>query len=178
MTMQQVTVRQYINGNNVYKASSSITGGYGPNISSHYSNMYTDFCIDTENDIVYKAIIGRTLKDLYLNNAQSTSGGSVTFPEQLTTLKEEGYTSSTVDKFWLLSYYEAYSLFLTNSDTQGVDASDERVWPTGSADYYWLRSPTSSTSNSARSVSTTGSLYNPIVVYSSTAARAAFTLTI
>ena len=32
------TVRQYINGNNVYKASSSITGGYGPDTESDCSN--------------------------------------------------------------------------------------------------------------------------------------------
>ena len=173
------TVRQYINGNNVYKASSSITGGYGPNISSHYSNMYTDFCIDTENDIVYKAITGRTLKDLYLENGGGTlnSGQPVTFPASLT---RSGYTSSTVDKFWLLSYYEAYSLFLTNSGTQGTGTSDEREWPTGSANLYWLRSPSSSSSNSyfAYGVSTAGSLYSRNVNLSDYAARAAFTLTI
>ena len=174
------TVRQYINGNNVYKASSSITGGYEPTIFSHYSNMYTDFCIDTENDIVYKAIIGRTLSDLYLNNKPSTSGGAVTFPDQLTTLNKEGYTSSTVDKFWLLSYYEAYSLFLTNTGSQGAGASDERVWPTGSANYYWLRSPSFvSSSNSACLVITAGVINsNNNRVFGSYAARAAFTLTI
>lgn len=177
------TVRQYINGNNVYKAATYTSGsGYTsssvPNKTSEYSNMYTDFCIDTENDIVYKAIIGRTLSDLYLNNAQSTSGGSVTFPEQLTTLNQEGYTSSTVDKFWLLSYYEAYSLFLTNTGSQGTGISDEREWPTGSANFYWLRSPSSSVSYNAYNVNTSGYLSNLNVYISNYAARAAFTLTI
>ena len=178
------TVRQYINGNNVYKAAtytygSGYTSSSVPNTTSDYSNMYTDFCIDTENDIVYKAITGRTLSDLYLNNKQSTSGGLVDFPEQLTKLNQEGYTSSTVDKFWLLSFYEAYSLFLTNSGTQGTGDSDEREWPTGSANTYWLRSPISSNSNSACGVNTTGLLSDNYGVYVSvSAARAAFTLTI
>ena len=125
------TVRQYINGNNVYKASSSITGGYGPDMSSHYSNMYTDFCIDTENDIVYKAITGRTLKDLYLENGggSSNSGKPVYFPEQLTTLNKEGYTSSTADKFWLLSYKEVDALLSYTG------------WPSDRRNNYWVRSP-------------------------------------
>ena len=178
------TVRQYINGNNVYKAArftrgSGETSSAVPITTSDYSNMYTDFCIDTKNDIVYNAITGRTLSDLYLNNARSTSGGAVTFPEPLTTLNQEGYTSSTEDKFWLLSYYEAYSLFLTNSGTQGTDASDEREWPTGSADYYWLRTISASGSNYASRVMMGGSLIDGGSVNSgANAARAAFTLTI
>ena len=180
------TVRQYINGNNVYKAA-TYTSGSGntsssvPNETSDYSNMYTDFCIDTENDIVYQAIVGRTLSDLYLNNKDDINGGSVTCPDQLTTLNKEGYTSSTVDKFWLLSYYEAYSLFLTNTGTQGPGSSDERKWPTtGSGNVYWLRSPSSSSSCGASGVGIVGSLayHLSYVYYSSSAARAAFALPI
>ena len=124
------TVRRYINGTDVYKRATQISGsgsdydyGYVEDTSRDYSNMYTDFCIDTENDIVYKAITGRTLKDLYLENGGFSGGGEVTFPESLT---QSGYTSSTVDKFWLLSYKEVSELL-----------SDLR-W---SSDNYWLRSP-------------------------------------
>ena len=140
--------------------------------------MYTDFCIDTENDIVYKAITGRTLKDLYLENGAGPLdiGRSVPFPASLT---QSGYTSSTVDKFWLLSYYEAYSLFLTNTGSQGTGASDERVWPSGSANHYWLRSPYSSLPDAAVNVHSTGNLFDSAYAYvefGGSAARAAFTM--
>ena len=128
------TVRQYINGNNVYKAAntsgSGYTSGSEPDTKSDYSNMYTDFCIDTENDIVYKAITGRTLKDLYLDHGDGPySEQTVDFPEQLTKLNQEGYTSSTVDKFWLLSYKEAKALLSYTG------------WPSDKRSNYWLRSP-------------------------------------
>lgn len=121
------TVRRYINGTNVYKGVILSNGEYVENTSYDYSNMYTDFCIDTENDEVYKAITGRTLKDLYLDGA--FLGGEVTYP----TFTSNSIADTTVDKFWLLSYKEADSLFSSSTD---------RKWPTtGSANEYWLRSP-------------------------------------
>ncbi len=182
------TVRQYINGkNNVYKAAtytsaSGNTSSSVPNETSEYSNMYTDFCIDTENDIIYKAIIGRSLQDLYLGNGGgSYNGQPVDFPEQLTTLNKEWYTSSTIDKFWLLSYYEAYSLFLANTGgLQGQADSAEREWPNGATNYYWLRSPYVGRNSYAYAVGPEGNLHNLMcnVHLSSIAARAAFILSI
>ena len=162
------SVRQYINGNNAYDyyTGTSASTGYTP--SGRYSNMYSDYNIDPENDLVYQNIIGRSLGDLYSDMADSSSGGEVTFPtfNEGATIK---YTESDTDKFWLLSYKEAYTLL-------GSENAD-RVWPSGSANYYWLRSPRSST-NSASSVTTSGSILYYNVYNLGRAARAAFKFSI
>ena len=124
------TVRRYINGTDVYKGATYISGSdgdykYVENTNYDYSNMYTDFCIDTENDEVYKAITGRTLNDLYLDGAGSSSGGKVTYP----TFTSNSIADTTVDKFWLLSYKEANALL---SDLE---------WPSSDSWFYILRSP-------------------------------------
>ena len=161
------SVRQYINGNNAYDYYTYENNIYSP--SGRYSNMYSDYNIDPENDLVYQNIIGRSLGDLYSNMYGSSSGGSVTFPtfNEGATIK---YTESDTDKFWLLSYKEALAL-LGSED-------DDRVWPSGSANTYWLRSPYSSNSNYAYIVHTSGWLTSVYVKYSSYAARAAFKFSI
>ena len=121
------SIRQYINGNNAYDNYKKTNNIYTP--SGRYSNMYTDYNIDQENDLVYQNIIGRSLGDLYSNMA---SGGGLVFP----TFSEEAtikYTKSDIDKFWLLSTSEIKLL---------GDKDDDRVW----VDDYWLRTPLSAIS--------------------------------
>ena len=158
-------VRQYINGNDSYDSySGNSSSGYTP--SGRLSNMYDDLNIDTANDIIYNQIITRSLGELYQDNASSsTNPGDVTFPDLSGADVGYRYQKTDEDAFWLLSYYEVYNL---------VGSSNDRVWPIGSANIYWLRSPNSTFSYYVSYVRTSGSL-NPTDVRSYTyAARAAF----
>ena len=167
-------IRRYINGVDSYDSytnpngTSSYPYTYEP--SGRESNMYTDLNIDTANDLVYEKIATRSLGELYSNNRGSSSGGEVTYPTALAS-GDEYYQSSHEDTFWLLSYYEIYNLV-------GSSSSD-RVWPTGSASSFWLRSPYSSSSGSVLYVNTFGSVgsgYFVSNIYS--VARAAFKFSI
>ena len=162
-------VRQYINGNNAYDSYTYANNIYTP--SGRYSNMYSDYNIDPENDLVYQNIIGRSLGDLYTGMGWNASTSSdTTFPtfSEGATIK---YTENDVDKFWLLSAQEAINLL-------GSENAD-RVWTSGSANYYWLRSPYSSGTNNAYRVNTSGSInYGSVLNITSIAARAAFKFSI
>ena len=167
-------VRRYINGidsYDTYKSSTPSSGTlYEPDDEDgRYSNMYKDLNINTE-DAVYKKIATRSLGELYSNNRSSSSGGKVNYPTALAS-GDEYYQSSHEDAFWLLSYYEVYQL-TDGSSTTGSDSG--RVWPTGSANHYWLRSPYSSRSYDAYRVNTSGNLINTYVYSDNIAARAAF----
>ena len=166
-------VRRYINGVDSYDSytnpngTSSYPYTYEP--SGRESNMYTDLNIDTANDLVYEKIATRSLGELYSNNRGSSSGGEVTYPTALAS-GDEYYQSSHEDAFWLLSYYEVYNL-VGSSNSDGV-------WPSDSANSYWLRSPYSSRSSVAYFVYTSGYL-NTVTVYTyDRAARAAFKFSI
>ena len=115
-------VRQYINGNTVFKSAkySSSTGTYSP--SGLQSNMYRDLNIDINNDLIFNKIIGRTLSDLDVFY--------ITFAENATVV----FTENDVDKFWLLSYTEAGRLLSTS---YYGDSSDYLARSWGS--YYTLR---------------------------------------
>ena len=171
-------VRRYINGVDSYDSytnpngTSSYPYTYEP--SGRESNMYTDLNIDTANDLVYEKIATRSLGGLYSNNKASSSGGEVPYPTALAS-GDEYYQSSHEDAFWLLSYYEVYQL-TGGSSTTGSDSG--RVWPTGSANHYWLRSPNSSYSDNAYNVHTSGNLGLNNVYSNSRAARAAFKFSI
>ena len=101
-------VRQYINGNNVYKDYTSITSGYAP--SGRISNMLDDLYIDIEDDYVYSMITPRTLFDLYGNAGSSSSTPtSIEFPvfsDSATVV----YGGMDTDRFWIPSYYELNGL--------------------------------------------------------------------
>ena len=168
------TIRQYMNSTgDVYKSysfsftSSIIEDGiYLP--SGTQSNMFTDLHIDPENDIVYNHITARTLGDLYSNMYQSTSGGSVTFPDLSGAREEYRFQETDSDKFWLLSYYEAYNL-LSGNATDSPDT--DREW----GNLYWLRSPAFRNASTANLVDYDGNLYNGYIVSLQIyAARAAF----
>ena len=163
-------IRQYMNSEDLVHKSSSLSNSiYSP--SGTQSNMFTDLHIDPDNDIVYERIIGRTLGDLYTDMSNSgISPADVDFPKG----SPNDWTGATItynredtDKFWLLSYYEAYN-FLGN----GSSASDtDRSW----GEWYWLRSPSSSNARLASGARYNGYLYgNPYVYNSNYTARAAF----
>ena len=99
-------IRRYINGETIYKrCDGEWSGILYP--TGEQSNLYKDINIDTENDIIYNQIIGRTLGDLY--SEMSSSGGIIEFPifNSGATIK---YYETDVDKFWCLSYKEANAL--------------------------------------------------------------------
>lgn len=154
----------------VYKNFSYSNPTYTP--AGVQSNMFTDLHIDPDNDIVYTQIIGRTLSDLYSNNRGSTSGGEVTFPDLSSADQGYQYQETDTDKFWLLSYYEAYTLLSGNATTS---SDTDREW----RGYFWLRSPSLSYSGNAYYVYTSGYLNdNYRVNNSGSAARAAFKFSI
>ena len=162
-------VRQYINGNDSYDSFTSSNLIYTP--SGRESNMYDDLNIDTANDIIYNQIITRSFGELYQDNTNSTTNPSdVTFPDLSEADAGYQYQETDEDAFWLLSYYEVYNLV-------GSSNSD-RVWPTGSANPYWLRSPNSSSSSNAYGVTSSGTLSNHRVDYNGNVARAAFKFSI
>lgn len=164
-------VRQYINGNNAYDNYTYANSIYTP--SGRYSNMYADYNIDPENDLVYQNIIGRSLGDLYTGMGWNGSTSSPTYSDTAFPTFNEGatikYTENDVDKFWLLSAQEAINLL-------GSENAD-RVWPSGSANYYWLRSPSRLT-DVASYVVPTGSTNSYLPVLNTYAARAAFKFSI
>ena len=139
------TIRQYINGNNVQKSSSSLydstseTTTFIPNGTT--SNMYKDLNIDIENDLVYSKIIGRSLSDLYTNMGWDWEPSSPTFPNvdfPDFTGASIVYNETDTDKFWILSDYEAYNLLSNGVNGDSMDSSStDREW----GDYYWFRSP-------------------------------------
>ena len=166
-------IRQYINGNTVYKGCLGSYNSTGtPNQYGAQSNMFTDLHIDPDNDIIYTDIIGRTLGDLYTDMSNSTTNPQdVDFPKG----SPDDWTGATItysredtDKFWLLSYYEAYHLL--GADTTGSDT--DRSWGYS----YWLRSNDRSCYR-AYDVSMTG-YFNTNTINLSSSARAAFKLSI
>ena len=165
------TIRQYMNSTELVSknyTSTSTDAGYVYSPSGTQSYMFTDLHIDPENDIVYNHITARTLGDLYSNMYQSTSGGDVTFPDLSGADAGYQYQSTDSDKFWLLSYYEAYSL-LSGNATTGSDT--DRVWWND----YWLRSPYPTHAYLASYVLYGGNLNSgSAVYYSAYAVRAAF----
>ena len=164
------TIRQYINGNTVQKSAYKQSGTYVPSGAS--TNMFEYFNIDPDNDIIYTDIIGRTLGDLYTDMTDATTDPQdVTMPKGSSSGWEGAeitYSEDDTDKFWLLSYYEAYTLLSGNATTS---SDTDRKW----GGQYWLRSPNPSySSNNAYHVSTSGFLSDYYVYLYINVARAAF----
>lgn len=124
---------------------------------------------------VYSMIEGRSLSELYSRMGGDTSGTEVTFD---TDVKNgvKGVAGidpdTTKDKLWLLSYYEASKITLT----QGTAAdSGARSWGT----YYWLRSPNSFiTTTAVNCVLASGSVGSFNFASSTNCARPAFKISI
>ncbi|MBQ3494115.1 MAG: hypothetical protein IJA69_01730 [Clostridia bacterium] len=120
-------IRQYMKGTNVYK---------GSNDSSQYSNIFKDFCIDVDNDLVYNKIIRRTLTDLYTDFSQYPNGDAV---DLSTYAPEQGYDMTQSDAFWLISYQEALTM-LCGGTWNNAKANWEVV-EESSNDFWILRNP-------------------------------------
>ena len=167
-------IRQYLNltgEEQVYKSSSvsSSAGFYG---SGAQGNLCTDLNIDPQNDIVYEQIRSRSIADLYTdmsadNNIPPTPSDITPSTANVRTPSGEIIPDSGFDKFWLLSYYEAYTL-LSSSTTIGHDSG--RAWD----DNYWLRSPRSGFYSNAYHVRSSGIFNNLYPVNFDYACRAAF----
>ena len=167
-------IRQYINGNTVYK---SYSGSWMTTVTPDgtQSNMFTDLHIDPDNDIVYTQIIGRTLSDLYARNygdsdGLDSNGNGITFPDLSGAEEGYQYQGKDIDKFWLLSYYETN--YLLEAGT--VSSRTDGAWGAP----YWLRSPQSINDNGiVLYVSNTGELDDDLINHVSNDyfhARAAF----
>ena len=179
------SLRQYINGVDTFDGYETPEGmdtfPYPYEPAGRLSNMYKDLNIDEENDLIYNQIITRSLGDLYAKNYADTdgldvNGNGISFPDL--SGGEEGYryTSDDENKFWLLSYYEVYWL-TGGSTTSGEDSG--RMWPSTSPNFYWLRSPGHTHTDSAFSVSATnGEITSNRVSNATYAARSAFKLEI
>ena len=123
-------IREYLTGVNVYRGYT-----YGENSDSvpglamgqtEPENFITKFHL--ESSPVYDMIEGRTLTDLYSRMSSTLAGTAINFDSD-TSINPD----STIDKFWLLSYYEASKVTVT----QSTGNSDEKKWDRA----YWLRSP-------------------------------------
>lgn len=126
---------------------------------------------------VYSMIEGRTLSDLYSRMYSSTAGTAVEFDTDVENgVETEGVAGidpdTTKDKLWLLSYYEASKITIT----QGTAAdSGARSWD---ADY-WLRSPYSSAGGSVYYVGASGLVGSiTLACYAPDCARPAFKISI
>lgn len=129
-------IRQYINGNTVQQgfiSSSYIASPFGRS-----ANMFTDFNIDAENDIIYQDIMARSLQDLYSGAGYSGTMASPSFPDvPFPTFSDTAtivYEKNDVDKFWLLSFEEVYKLIGSGNEDRFWLESEEVI-------YCWLRSP-------------------------------------
>lgn len=134
------TLRRYINGVDIYKSHNARSQSSAE--SYDFSNMYTDFNIDIEHDVIYskiKSAGGRTLTDLYAELYESETGTKINFPSVLNGDSREFYHSSHADMFWTLSYHEAIDLFLDNNNGHGTGVSNDRDWKAEDNDFYWLR---------------------------------------
>ena len=127
-------IREYLTGINVYR-------GYVENEEGEYIMSEALYTGQTEpenfldkfnirNSYVYNMIEGRSLADLYSRMKNDLAGSSVKYNESV----ESKISSSTVDKLWLLSYYEASKIPTVQGNTaiEGV-----RRWDAN----YWLRTP-------------------------------------
>ena len=134
-------IREYLTGVDVYR-SFNVTGSGGvENYSGafHSSQTAMENFINKFNIIeysIYNLIEGRTLSDLYSNMYSTTNKRGVAFDSDVKN-GVEGIAGidpeNTLDKFWLLSYYEMSKITLQQSITADSGA---KSW----GNNYWLRS--------------------------------------
>ena len=162
-------IREYLTGVNVYRGytrsgSSSSNYTYTPSTDNvtgqtERENFITKFNIDSSP--VYSMIEGRTLSDLYSRMYSSTAGNPVDFDTDVLIPQD------TKDKLWLLSYYEASKITMTQGTTADSGA---RSWDA----IYWLRSPHSSVTDNVYYVRASGNIRNVYNAYNTFCARPAF----
>ena len=170
-------IREYLTGTDVYRGykrsgsdriPAKATGQTEP------ENFLDVFNITSSP--VYSMIEGRSLSELYSRMGGSTSGAAVTFDADVKDgVETKGVAGidpdTTKDKLWLLSYYEASKITIT----QGTAAdSGARSWDY----YYWLRSPYSSGTYSVNYVNAFGYIGYTNNAYDTRCARPAFKISI
>ena len=169
-------IREYLTGINVYRGYTmsdnytTITESF-EHVTQEKEENFLDVFNITDSP-VYSLIEGRTLSDLY---SRMTDAGSVVKFDTDVENGVEGVTGidpdTTKDKLWLLSYYEASKITMT----QGTAAdSGARSWDAK----YWLRSPYSSLTNSVYYVSASGLVGNFSSASYTYCARPAFKISI
>ena len=166
-------IREYLTGVNVYRGytrsgSSSSNYTYTPSTDNvtgqtERENFITKFNIDSSP--VYSMIEGRTLSDLYSRMYSSTAGNPVDFDTDVLIPQD------TKDKLWLLSYYEASKITMTQGTTADSGA---RSWDAT----YWLRSPLSSGTYNVYCVGASGYVGPGNNAYLTYCARPAFKISI
>ena len=168
-------IREYLTGIDVSRGSISSGSNRIPALATGQDkeeNFLDVFNITSSP--VYSLIEGRTLSDLYSRMGDTPSGSAVTFDTDV----ENGVgelagidPDATKDKLWLLSYYEASKITMT----QGTAAdSGARSW----GGIYWLRSPYSSATSSVYYVVASGFIGYFYSAYSTNCARPAFKISI
>ena len=167
-------IREYLTGINVSRGSTSSGSNRIPALATGQEkeeNFLDVFNITSSP--VYSLIEGRSLSELYSRMAGGTLGTEVKFDADV----ENGVgelagidPDTTKDKLWLLSYYEASKITIT----QGTAAdSGARSW----GEKYWLRSPNSSYTYSVYFVYASGNI-GLTLAYNALCARPAFKISI
>ncbi|MBQ3495030.1 MAG: hypothetical protein IJA69_06400, partial [Clostridia bacterium] len=178
------TVRQYINGTNVAKTANMPSWSGVETITAkegcQNSNMLTDFCINSEEDVVYNKIVARSLNDLYSDMGEGLGGNTnhLTDTAYAIGAGKVTNTDTLTEKFWLPSFVEVKNLLASSDSYKPFGGSDAGAdWNTSNNDdYYWLRSPDADYSSNAYGVSGNGDCGSNTVFIVICAARAAFTL--
>ena len=171
-------IREYLTGINVFRGYTmsdnytTITESFEHVTQEKEENFLDVFNITSSP--VYSMIEGRSLSELYSRMGGSTSGSAVEFDTDVEN-GVKGVTGidpdTTKDKLWLLSYYEASKITIT----QGTAAdSGARSWDY----YYWLRSPDSFGTNYVYCVYASGRLGGGNSAYGTNCARPAFKISI
>ena len=168
-------IREYLTGTDVYRGYTLSGLDRIPALATGQTepeNFLDVFNITSSP--VYSMIEGRTLSDLYSRMGGSKSGAAVTFDTDV----ENGVgelagidPDTTKDKLWLLSYYEASKITLTQGESSDSGA---RSWGV----QYWLRSPSSSTTYYANYVGASGFISTFNYAFTTDCARPAFKISI
>ena len=173
-------IREYLTGTDVYRGFTSSGSNYIPALitgQTEPENFLDVFNITSSP--VYSLIEGRSLSDLYSRMAGGTmDSGTLGTAVDFDTDVENGVgelagidPDTTKDKLWLLSYYEASKITMT----QGTAAdSGARSW----GYTYWLRSPSSSYTYNVHCVGASGSIGSTYNAYNAYCARPAFKISI
>ena len=142
-----------INKSMAFLDASKYNSSTGKHLSSGYTNINandyglsdvrafltgngtSDFCGllgISQDDVIYSQIIGRTVADLYSNIITNGEAIDKSVAKHSLSLTGDKSIADEVDKLWLMSSYEASSMF----ENDGA-----RVW--GLEGTYWMRTPSS-----------------------------------
>lgn len=144
-------IRQWLNSNG--KAGTWWTAKTEYDVKSSYASSEAGFMAGFDEDFL--STVGEVTK-ITARNTVTDGGGSDTTTEKFFLLSQTEVYGGLVNS---ISEGEAYPYYADNSSLSaaGTGADDNRIkYRSGSAQYWWLRSPDPSGSRGVRSVSTTG----------------------